>query len=65
MDGQCVRGAALEERKIRGGLPEAEARKGLGEYFEFYNQGRRHQGLDSKPPDMFFWATLPKEQVAA
>ena len=43
----------------------AEARKGLGEYFEFYNRRRHHQGLDSKTPDMVYWATLPKEQVAA
>ncbi len=43
----------------------AEARKGLSEYFEFYNRRRHHQGLDSKTPDMVYWATLPKEQVAA
>ena len=43
----------------------AEARKGLSEYFEVYNRRRHHQGLDSKTPDMVYWATLPKEQVAA
>ena len=43
----------------------AEARKGLSEYFEFYNRRRHHQGLDSKTPDMVYWAILPKEQVAA
>jgi len=39
----------------------AEARKGLGEYFEFYNRRRRHQSLDRKTPDD---VTLPKMQVA-
>ncbi|MBI4680455.1 MAG: IS3 family transposase, partial [Nitrospirae bacterium] len=43
----------------------AEARKGLGEYFEFYNRRRRHQSLDRKTPDDVYWSTLPKMQVAA
>ena len=43
----------------------ADARKGLGEYFEFYNSRRRHQGLDRKTPDDVYWSTLPKMQVAA
>jgi putative transposase len=42
----------------------AEARKELGKYFEFYNQRRRHQGLDRKTPDEVYRATLP-ELVAA
>lgn len=42
----------------------AEARKGLGEYFEFYNRRRRHQSLDRKTPDDVYWSTLPKMQVA-
>jgi hypothetical protein len=28
----------------------AEARRELAEYFEFHNQGRRHQGLDDRIP---------------
>lgn len=43
----------------------AQARTELGWYFEFYNQRRRHQGLDSKTPDEVYMATLPKEPVAA
>lgn len=43
----------------------AEARKGLGEYFEFYNSRRRHQSLDRRTPDDVYWSTLPKVQVAA
>lgn len=42
----------------------AEARTELGKYFEFYNQRRRHQGLDRKTPDEVYRATLP-ELVAA
>lgn len=38
----------------------AEARKGLGEYFEFYNR-RRHQSLDRRTPDDVYWNTLPKK----
>jgi len=42
-----------------------EARRGLAAYFEFYNQKRRHQGLDDRTPDEVYWSTLPKIQVAA
>jgi len=43
----------------------AEARRGLREYFEFYNCRRRHQSLDRRTPDEVYWSTLPQEQVAA
>jgi len=43
----------------------AEARKGLKEYFEFYNSQRRHQSLDRRTPDDVYWNTLPQMQVAA
>jgi putative transposase len=49
--------------KAYGSLPEA--RRGLAAYFEFYNQKRRHQGLDDRTPDEVYWSTLPKIQVAA
>ena len=42
-----------------------EVRCGLTEYFEFYNQRRRHQGLDDRTPDKVYWSTLPQMQVAA
>jgi putative transposase len=42
----------------------AEARKGLREYFEFYNCRRRHQSLDRKTPDDVYWSTLSKIRVA-
>ena len=43
----------------------AEARRELSRYFEFYNQRRRHQGLDDRTPDDVYWTTLPPGQVAA
>lgn len=42
-----------------------EARRGLTAYFEFYNQKRRHQGLDDRTPDEVYWSTLPQIEVAA
>ena len=42
-----------------------EARRGLAAYFEFYNQKRRHQGLDDRTPDEVYWSTLPQIEVAA
>jgi len=42
----------------------AEARNGLKEYFEFYNNQRRHQSLDRRTPDDVYWSTLPQMQVA-
>ena len=49
--------------KAYGSIPEA--RHGLTEYFEFYNQRRRHQGLDDRTPNEVYWSTLPRVQVAA
>ena len=49
--------------KAYGSIPEA--RNGLTEYFKFYNQRRRHQGLDDRTPDEVYWSTLPEVQVAA
>jgi len=42
-----------------------EARRELAVYFEFYNQRRRHQGLDDRTPDEVYWSTLPQIKVAA
>jgi putative transposase len=41
------------------------ARRELAVYFEFYNQRRRHQGLDVRTPDEVYWTTLPQMKVAA
>lgn len=42
----------------------AEARKGLSEYFKFYNR-RRHQSLDRRTPNDVYCTTLPQMKVAA
>jgi putative transposase len=42
----------------------AEVRKGLKEYFEFYNNRRRHQSLDRRTPDDVYWSTLPQKVAA-
>jgi putative transposase len=42
-----------------------EARQELKVYFDFYNNRRRHQGLDGRTPDEVYCSTLPPTQVAA
>ncbi len=42
-----------------------EVRRGLTEYFRFYNQKRWHQTLDRKTPDMVYFNTKPQRQAAA
>jgi putative transposase len=42
-----------------------EVKKGLTEYFIFYNQMRWHQSLDRKTPAMVYFNTTPQRQVAA
>ena len=43
----------------------AEARLELGVYFEFYNRKRWHQGLDNRTPDVVYWASRQRSQLAA
>jgi putative transposase len=38
----------------------AEARVGIGRYFEFYNRERRHQGLNYETPDAVYRETVTK-----
>jgi putative transposase len=42
-----------------------EVKKGLTDYFTFYNQKRWHQSLDRKTPAMVYFSTNPQRQVAA
>jgi putative transposase len=42
-----------------------EARRELGDYFEFYNRRRRHQGLADRTPDEVYWSTLRTQATAA
>ncbi len=43
----------------------AEVKKGLTDYFAFYNQKRWHQSLDRKTPAMVYFNTNSQRQVAA
>jgi putative transposase len=42
----------------------ADARRGLGRYFLFYNQRRPHSALDSQTPDMVYFGRLPQSRAA-
>lgn len=42
----------------------AQARRSLQEYFIFYNQQRRHQGLDRHTPDQVYYQNQPLPQAA-
>lgn len=40
------------------------ARKSLGEYFDFYNEERRHSGLDGRTPSAVYWAGRARRRQA-
>jgi putative transposase len=42
-----------------------EARRGLSEYFKFYNEKRWHQNFDRKTPRMVYFDSLTQKQAAA
>jgi putative transposase len=54
-----------EEVYLKGYSSISEARRELGIYFEFYNRTRPHQGLDNRIPDVVYWASRQRSQVAA
>ena len=54
-----------EEVYLKGYSSITEARRELGIYFEFYNQLRRHQGLDNRTPDEVYYSSRPMTQAAA
>lgn len=42
-----------------------ETRRGLSEYFKFYNEKRWHQNFDRKTPSMVYFDSLAQKQAAA
>lgn len=42
-----------------------EVKKGLADYFQFYNEKRWHQNFDRKTPAMVYFNTQPQRQAAA
>ena len=59
------RSVKYEEVYLKAYVSITEARRELSRYFEFYNQRRRHQGLDDRTPNEVYLTTLPPGQVAA
>jgi len=59
------RSVKYEEIYLKAYSSIAEARRELGVYFEFYNNRRRHQGLDERTPDEVYLTTLPQRRIAA
>jgi putative transposase len=58
------RSVKYEEVYLKAYGSMAEARQGLGTYFEFYNGRRRHQNLGRRTPNEVYWGTLAREIAA-
>jgi putative transposase len=58
------RNVKYEEVYIKAYGSISEARSELKKYFKFYNQRRRHQGLDDLTPDEVYFATLKQLPAA-
>jgi len=59
------RSVKYEEVYLKAYESVSEARRELAAYFDFYNQRRRHQGLEDRTSDEVYWSTLQTEQTAA
>jgi putative transposase len=59
------RSVKYEEVYLKAYGSVSEAKREIGNYFEFYNNRRRHQGLDDRTPNEVYCTTLPQMQVAA
>jgi putative transposase len=54
-----------EDIYLRAYSSMTEARKGLSQYFQFYNEKRWHQNFDRKTPSMVYFDSLAQKQAAA
>lgn len=59
------RSVKYEEVYLRAYSGVIEARQGLENYFEFYNERRPHTALDNKTPEEFYLAKVPALHCAA
>ncbi len=59
------RSVKYEEVYLKAYESITEARRELAAYFIFYNQRRRHQGLNKRTPDQVYWSTLQQTKTAA
>jgi len=58
------RSVKYEEVYLKAYETVAEARAGIGTYFQFYNSERRHQGLNRKTPDQVYRDNVEWSQAA-
>lgn len=58
------RSVKYEEVYLKAYDSVAEARAGIGQYFEFYNARRPHSSLDRMTPDQFYFNLLPAPVAA-
>jgi putative transposase len=59
------RSLKYEEIYLKAYKTPRQAESEIGKYFRFYNEKRRHQGLERKTPDEVYYADLVNEQQAA
>jgi putative transposase len=59
------RSLKYEEVYLKAYESPRQAETEIGRYFRFYNEKRRHQGLERKTPDDVYFADLLTEQKAA
>ena len=58
------RSVKYEDVFLKGYRTIPEAREGLEKYFEFYNNARRHQGLDYKKPAQVYFGETERQENA-
>ena len=54
-----------EDIYLKASCSMTELRKGLANYFTFYNERRWHQNFDRKTPTMVYLGAEPQRQAAA
>ena len=54
-----------EDIYLKAYAPMSEVKKGLTNYFKFYNEKRWHNNFDKKTPAMVYFNTLSQKQAAA
>lgn len=59
------RSVKYEEVYLKAYETPRQAETEIGKYFRFYNEKRRHQGLDRQTPDIVYYAGLNNEKQAA
>ena len=58
------RSVKYEEVYLKAYESPRQAETEIGRYFHFYNEKRRHQGLDRQTPDIVYYTGLNEKQAA-